>query len=79
MESGVTYITTATVDLADDDDESAVHGDRVTAPVLTPWGAEGFVGRHYDVLDVWRQCYSPGHHDRQTVHHVPVVRHEGEP
>jgi haloacetate dehalogenase len=23
--------------------------------VLALWGAEGFVGRHYDMLDVWRQ------------------------
>jgi haloacetate dehalogenase len=43
----------ATVDLAGDD-KSAVRGDRVTAPVAR-WGAEGLVGRHYGVLDVWRQ------------------------
>ena len=48
------YRAAATADLADDG-ESAARGDRVTAPLLALWGAQGFVGRHYDVLDVWRE------------------------
>jgi haloacetate dehalogenase len=48
------YRATATVDLVGDG-ESAVRGDRVTAPVLARWGAEGLAGRHYGVLGVWRQ------------------------
>ena len=48
------YRAAATADLADDG-ESASRGDLVTAPVLALWGAEGFVGRTYDVLGVWRQ------------------------
>jgi haloacetate dehalogenase len=28
---------------------------RVTCPLLVLWGAQGFVGRHYDLLTVWRQ------------------------
>ncbi|MBV9379915.1 MAG: alpha/beta hydrolase [Streptosporangiaceae bacterium] len=48
------YRAAASIDLADDE-ESASRGDRVTAPVLTLWGSDSFVGRHYDVLAVWRR------------------------
>lgn len=37
------------------DDETWAAGGRVTCPTLVLWGERGFVGRHYDVLDVWRR------------------------
>ncbi|WP_439658864.1 alpha/beta fold hydrolase [Lentzea sp. HUAS TT2] len=27
----------------------------IEAPLLALWGEHSFVGRHYDVLDVWRE------------------------
>jgi haloacetate dehalogenase len=48
------YRAAAGTDLADDD-ASAARGDKVAAPVLALWGEHGFVGRHYDVLAVWRE------------------------
>ena len=35
-------------------------------PLLALWGASSFVGRHYDVLEVWR-----GYADQVTGHAVP--------
>jgi haloacetate dehalogenase len=48
------YRAAATTDLADDD-ASAARGQKVTVPLLALWGEHGFVGRHYDVLEVWRE------------------------
>lgn len=48
------YRAAASVDL-EHDDADAVAGVRVGVPLLALWGAEGFVGRHYDVLGVWRE------------------------
>ncbi len=47
------YRAGASIDL-EHDEVDAVAGRRVTCPALVLWGAEGFVGRAYDVLDVWR-------------------------
>ncbi|MDA3642890.1 alpha/beta hydrolase [Saccharopolyspora indica] len=45
------YRAAATVDLEHD----AADADRAIAcPVLALWGAHSFVGRHYDVLAIWR-------------------------
>jgi haloacetate dehalogenase len=38
----------------DHDDADAVAGRRVECPALVLWGGAGFVGRAYDVLEVWR-------------------------
>jgi haloacetate dehalogenase len=51
------YRAAAGVDLRHDDDAFAA-GQRVECPTLALWGESGFVGRHYDVLDVWR-TYAP--------------------
>ena len=48
------YRAAATTDLKDDD-ASAARGQKVTVPLLALWGEHGFVGRHYDVLEVWRE------------------------
>lgn len=47
------YRAAASIDLEHDDADAAA-GRRVGAPLLALWGADGFVGRHYDVLGVWR-------------------------
>jgi haloacetate dehalogenase len=46
------YRAAATLDLAADAADRGVR--RIRCPVLALWGAEGFVGKHYDVLAVWR-------------------------
>lgn len=48
------YRAGATIDL-EHDDATYDEGRRVTCPTLVLWGAEGLVGRRYDVLEVWRQ------------------------
>ncbi|MGD0066526.1 MAG: alpha/beta hydrolase [Streptosporangiaceae bacterium] len=48
------YRSAAGIDLVHDE-ESFTAGQRVGCPVLVLWGAQGFVGRGYDPLDVWRQ------------------------
>ena len=47
------YRAGASIDLEHDEVDAAA-GRRVECPALVLWGAEGFVGRSYDVLDVWR-------------------------
>ena len=48
------YRAAATVDREHDDADFAA-GRRLGCPLLALWGASGFVGRGYDVLDVWRE------------------------
>jgi haloacetate dehalogenase len=36
-------------------DHAAADPGKVTCPLLVLWGRGGFVGRHYDVLAVWRE------------------------
>ena len=48
------YRAGASIDLEHDEVDAAA-GRRVECPTLVLWGGEGFVGRAYDVLDVWRQ------------------------
>lgn len=45
------YRAAATIDLQHDEADIAV---KLTMPLLALWGAQGFVGSHYDVLEVWR-------------------------
>jgi len=45
------YRAAATIDLEHDRAESR----KVAAPLLALWGDRGFVGRHYDVLGIWRR------------------------
>jgi haloacetate dehalogenase len=45
------YRAAAGIDLAHD---RADAGRRLSCPLLVLWGARGFVGRHYDVLALWR-------------------------
>lgn len=47
------YRAGASIDL-EHDEVDAAHGRRVECPALVMWGAEGFVGRMYDVVEVWR-------------------------
>ena len=46
------YRAGASIDL-EHDEVDAVAGRRVECPALVLWGDEGFVGRAYDVLNVW--------------------------
>jgi haloacetate dehalogenase len=46
------YRAAATIDLAHDDEDM---DKKISCPVLALWGANGIVGRKYDVLAVWRE------------------------
>lgn len=46
------YRAAATIDIAHDD---ADNGKKVTCPMLALWGANGAVGRCFDVLKLWRE------------------------
>lgn len=46
------YRAAASIDLADDE---ADLDRRIACPVLVLWGEVGLVGRHYDVLAIWRE------------------------
>jgi haloacetate dehalogenase len=48
------YRAAASIDL-EHDEADALAGRRVACPLLVLWGARGFVGNHYDVLEVWRR------------------------
>lgn len=48
------YRSAAGIDLVHDE-ESFAAGHRVACPLLVLWGTQGFVGRGYDPLAVWRQ------------------------
>ncbi|MGW7519629.1 alpha/beta fold hydrolase [Streptomyces sp. NPDC054796] len=51
------YRAAAGIDLVHDDEDAAA-GRLVGCPVLALWGAHSFVGRHYDVPEVWREYAS---------------------
>lgn len=48
------YRAAATIDLEHDETDCRA-GRKVQCPLLVLWGAEGFVGRKYDVINVWRE------------------------
>ncbi len=48
------YRAAASIDLAHDAEDDAA-GRKVEAPLLALWGANGLVGRLYDVLETWRE------------------------
>ena len=58
------YRAGASIDLEHDEVDAAL-GRRVECPALVLWGAEGFVGRAYDVVEVWR-----GYADQVRGHQV---------
>ena len=47
------YRASATIDL-DHDRADRTAGRRVTAPLRVLWGAQGVVGRCFDVMALWR-------------------------
>ncbi len=48
------YRASATVDMAQDAADLSA-GRRIRCPMLALWGAEGAVGRNFDVLASWRE------------------------
>jgi haloacetate dehalogenase len=46
------YRAAATIDLVHDE---ADINQKVTSPLLALWGGKGFVGRNYNVLEIWRE------------------------
>ena len=46
------YRAAASIDLAHDEADMAT---KIGCPVLVLWGANGLVGRKYDVVSVWRE------------------------
>jgi haloacetate dehalogenase len=48
------YRSAASTDLVHDD-EAFSAGQKVECPVLVLWGTQGFVGRGYEPLSVWRE------------------------
>lgn len=48
------YRAALTADLVDDDETFAAR-QKIDCPLLVLWGAQGFVGRGYEPLQVWRQ------------------------
>lgn len=46
------YRAAATIDLVHDEEDM---NKKISCPVLALWGANGIVGRKYDVLTVWRE------------------------
>ena len=46
------YRAAATIDL--EHDAADLGRNKILCPLLVLWGARGFVGQHYDVVDVWR-------------------------
>lgn len=55
--SGADYRAAATTDLEHDRADRAA-GRRIEAPLLALWGADGYVGRNFDVLSVWGEYAS---------------------
>lgn len=51
------YRAAPSIDL-EHDTATAEAGQKLDCPTLVLWGEFGFVGRHYDVLNVWRE-YAP--------------------
>ncbi|WP_322512255.1 alpha/beta hydrolase [Chloroflexus sp.] len=47
------YRAAASIDLVHDDEDVRT-GRKVACPLLVLWGASGFVGKQYDVAQVWR-------------------------
>jgi haloacetate dehalogenase len=63
------YRAAATVDLEHD---RADAGRRLDPPVLALWGSDGYVGRNFDVLEVWREYAADvAGHAIPSDHYVP--------
>ena len=65
------YRSAASTDLAQDDQAFAA-GQKIECPLLALWGAQGFVGRGYEPLDVWQQYATDTRgHELPTGHFLP--------
>jgi haloacetate dehalogenase len=65
------YRSAASTDL-EHDDETFAAGQRIGCPVLVLWGAQGFVGREYEPLTVWREYAADVRgHAMPTGHFLP--------
>jgi len=65
------YRSGASLDLVHDDETFAA-GQRVECPVLVLWGTQGFVGRGYAPLSVWRDYATDVRGDAlPTGHFIP--------
>ena len=65
------YRAAATTDLELDRSDAAA-GRLLGMPVLALWGSEGYVGRSFDVLDVWRDyAVDLAGHAIRSDHYVP--------
>ncbi|GAB2469357.1 alpha/beta fold hydrolase [Jatrophihabitans fulvus] len=68
------YRAGADIDI-EHDDQSYELGERVRCPLLVLWGADGFVGRNYDVLGVWSEyALEVGGQALDCGHFVPEER-----
>lgn len=65
------YRSAASTDLAHDD-QAFDAGQKIECPLLALWGAQGFVGRGYEPLDVWQQYATDTRgHELPTGHFLP--------
>ncbi len=71
------YRAAASVDL-EHDGADAVGGRRVGCPLLALWGAHGFVGSRYDVLEVWRDYAADVRGQAVDSGHFPAEEAPGE-
>ncbi len=69
------YRAGASVDLEHD---AADRQRQVSCPLLVLWGRHGYVGRAYDVLDVWRECATDVHGAALDASHFLAEERPGE-
>ena len=65
------YRAAAGVDLLHDDADAEA-GRRVSCPLLALWGEHSFVGRTYDVLQIWREYADDVRGTRRPVGPLPA-------
>ncbi|WP_298820987.1 alpha/beta fold hydrolase [uncultured Chloroflexus sp.] len=65
------YRAAATIDLVHDEEDVRA-GRNIRCPLLVLWGEKGFIGRKYDVLNVWREYATEVHgHSVPGGHFLP--------
>lgn len=63
------YRAAATIDLVHDRTDKAI---KMKCPLLVLWAKEGFIGKHYNVLETWREwAGSVEGHPIQCGHFIP--------
>ncbi len=63
------YRAAATIDLVHDRTDKAI---KMKCPLLVLWAKEGFIGKHYNVLETWREwADSVEGHPIQCGHFIP--------